>query len=74
MRHAPQFFDTDYSTRVIAIHARFLYTSAEVDHFYRVRTEESWDRMAAVLAKTLAAANLQVPSLAQVEHRLKQYK
>jgi len=33
MRHAPQFFDTNYNTRVIAIHARILYTSEEVDHF-----------------------------------------
>ncbi|KAL7534153.1 hypothetical protein ACHAXR_005665 [Thalassiosira sp. AJA248-18] len=70
MRHAPQFFDTGYSTRVIAIHARFLYTSMNVDHFRRVRTKASWDVLTNVLATTLAVANLQIPSLAQVESRL----
>ncbi|KAL9186755.1 hypothetical protein ACHAXT_010475 [Thalassiosira profunda] len=70
MRHAPQFFDTDYDTRAIAIHARFLYTSEEVDHFRRVRTKESWERLTSVLANTLAAADVRMPSLAQVESRL----
>lgn len=70
MRHAPEFFDTDYSTRVIAIHARFLYTSADVDHFRRVRTKESWDKLTNILANTLAASKLRIPSLAQVEERL----
>eukprot|EP00579_Thalassiosira_antarctica_P024248 CAMPEP_0201985660 /NCGR_PEP_ID=MMETSP0904-20121228/87784_1 /ASSEMBLY_ACC=CAM_ASM_000553 /TAXON_ID=420261 /ORGANISM="Thalassiosira antarctica, Strain CCMP982" /LENGTH=175 /DNA_ID=CAMNT_0048539397 /DNA_START=56 /DNA_END=583 /DNA_ORIENTATION=- len=70
MRHAPQFFDTDYSTRVIAIHARILYTSADIEHFRRVRTRDSWERLTNVLANTLAAANLQIPSLAQAESRL----
>lgn len=70
MRHAPEFFDTDYSTRVIAIHARFLYDSAGVDHFRNVRTKDSWDKMTNVLADTLAAADLRVPTLQQVESRL----
>lgn len=70
MRHAPRFFDTDYSTRVIAIHARFLYRSADIDHFRRVRTKESWQKLASVLANTLAVANIQIPSLEQVESRL----
>ena len=70
MRHAPQFFDTDYLTRVIAIHARILYTSADINHFRRIRTKESWERLTRVLADTLAAADLQIPSLAQVNSRL----
>lgn len=70
MRHAPQFFDTDYSTRVIAIHARILYTSADVDHFRRVRTRDSWERLTNVLANTLAAVNIRIPTSAQVESRL----
>lgn len=70
MRHAPRFFDTSFATRVIAIHARILYTSAELDHFRRVRTRDSWRRLTAVLADTLAAADLQIPSLAQVESQL----
>jgi len=70
MRHAPRFFDTDYSNRVIAIHARILYTSAEVDHFRRVRTKDSWSKLTNVLASTLAVADLQMPSLAQVESQL----
>lgn len=67
MRHAPQFFDTDYASRVIAIHARFLYTSAEINHFRQVRTRDSWEKLTHVLANTLAAARLQIPTLAQVE-------
>ncbi|KAL7480157.1 hypothetical protein ACHAW6_005866 [Cyclotella cf. meneghiniana] len=70
MRHAPQFFDTDYSSRVIAIHARFLYTSADVEYFRKIRTQDSWERLTHVLANTLAAANLKIPTLAQVESRL----
>ena len=70
MRHAPQFFDTDYESRSIAIHARFLYTSADVNKFYNVRTNDSWDKMTNVLAKTLSTADIQIPSLAQVESQL----
>ena len=70
IRHAPQFFDTDYANRVIAIHARILYTSADIDHFRKVRTKDGWEKLTNVLANTLAAANIQIPSLAQVESRL----
>ena len=70
MNHAPQFFDTDYNTRVIAIHARILYTSEGVTHFRKVRTKESWDKLTRVLANTLAVADLKVPTLAQVESQL----
>jgi hypothetical protein len=70
MNHAPQFFDTNYSTRVIAIHARILYTSSDVDYFRKVRTKESWDKLTNVLANTLVAADLKVPTLAQVESYL----
>eukprot|EP00804_Cyclotella_cryptica_P025791 CCRYP_002663-RA/>CCRYP_002663-RA protein AED:0.36 eAED:0.36 QI:0/-1/0/1/-1/1/1/0/364 len=70
MRHAPQFFDTNYSSRVIAIHARFLYTSADVEYFRKIRMKDSWERLTNVLANTLAAADLKVPTLAQVETRL----
>ena len=70
MRHAPQFFDTDHATRSIAIHARFLYSSADVNHFYSVRTADSWNKMTTVLANTLSTANIQIPSLAQVNSQL----
>ena len=70
IRHAPQFFDTDYANRVIAIHARILYTSADVNHFRKVRTKDGWEKLTNVLANTLAAANIQIPSLAQVESSL----
>ncbi len=70
MRHAPQFFDTDYDTRSIAIHARFLYTSAEVNKFYNVRTNDCWEKMTNVLANTLSTADIKIPSLAQVESQL----
>ncbi len=70
MRHAPQFFDTDYESRSIAIHARFLYTSADVNKFYNVRTNDSWDKMTTIFANTLSTADIQIPSLAQVESQL----
>ena len=69
MRHAPQFFDTNYNTRVIAIHARILYTSEEVDHFRKVRTKDGWNKLTNTLANTLARADIQMPTLAQVENR-----
>lgn len=70
MRHAPQFFDTNYDARVIAIHARILYTSDEVNHFRKVRTKKSWDKLTNVLAETLSMAELRIPSLEQVEQRV----
>lgn len=70
MRHAPQFFETDYDSRSIAIHARFLYTSVEVNKFYNVRTNDCWEKMTNVLANALSAADIQIPSLAQVESQL----
>ena len=70
MRHAPQFFDTDYESRSIAIHARILYTSAEVNKFYNVRTNDCWGKMTNVLANTLSTADMKIPSLAQVESQL----
>ena len=70
MQHAPQFFDADHSTRVIAIHARILYTSEDVEHFRKVRTKISWEKLTNILACTLAAADLRVPTLAQVKSHL----
>ena len=70
MQHAPEFFETDYESRSIAIHARFLYTSSEANHFYMVRTNDSWEKMTSVLANTLSTADIQIPSLSQVESQL----
>jgi hypothetical protein len=70
MTHAPEFFDTSHESRSIAIHARLLYTSREVNRFYEVRTPESWAAMTKVLAEALSHARLRVPTLAQVESTL----
>jgi len=70
MQHAPQFFDSDYESRSIAIHARFLYTSADVNTFYNIRTNYSWEKMTTTLANTLSTADIRIPSLAQVESQL----
>ena len=70
MYHAPQFFDTNYDSRVIAIHARILYTNAEIDHFRSVRTRDSWEKLTSILADTLSRAQLQLPTLEQVEFHM----
>lgn len=70
MRHAPLFFDADHRGRSVAIHARFLYTSREVERLRRARTGESWRRLTRAVAEVLARADLRVPSLEQVESRL----
>lgn len=67
MSHAPRFFDTTYSTRVIAIHARVLYTSAEIQSFWGNRTGPGWDHLVHILARHMASADLRVPTLEQVE-------
>lgn len=69
-RHAVQFFDADYDERSIVIHARILYTIEELQHFINVRTEESWDNLTSILAHTLSIAEVQLPSLGQVEYQL----
>jgi len=72
MTHAPEFFDTSHESRSIAIHARLLYTSREVNQFYKVKTQDSWATMTKVLAEALSHARLRLPTLAQVESALEQ--
>jgi hypothetical protein len=67
MMHAPKFSDTDYDTRVIAIHARILYTSTEVNAFRAVRTDESWESLTTILAENLAVAKIIIPTLEDIE-------
>lgn len=70
VRHAPEFRTTTYEERVVAIHARILYTNDEVWRFRESRTPEGWRKMTEVLSKTLARAKLVVPSLHQVDRQL----
>ena len=70
VRHAPEFSKTTYEERVVAIHARILYTNDEVQRFRQARTPEGWRKLIEVLSKTLARAKLVVPSLRQVERQL----
>jgi hypothetical protein len=73
MLHAPKFSYADYDDRVIAIHARILYTSDELRSFRKYRTEESWTRLTAVLADHLSAADIRLPSLSQVQRTLESF-
>ena len=73
MSHAPEFFDTDHDTRSIAIHARLLYTSSQVNKLYQKNTKESWNKMTNILATTLSHAQIRIPTLAQVESQLLQH-
>lgn len=70
--HASHFPDVDYDHRVIAIHARILYTSEELHKFQNARKKKDggWDTFTNVLADTLSVAKIRMPSLKQVEKRL----
>jgi hypothetical protein len=67
MLHAPKFSNCGYNDRVIAIHARILYTTEELQLFRKHHTLESWVRLTGILANNLASANIKVPTLAQIE-------
>lgn len=74
MLHAPRFSLASYEDRVIAIHARILYTSAELHSFRKNRTEVSWESLVTIVAKHLASINLQIPTANQVEKRLNELR
>ena len=67
MLHAPRFSYASYEDRVIALHARILYTTQELTLFRKYRTEESWKSLTHILSDTLSRADVQLPSLAQVQ-------
>ena len=67
MLHAPKFSDTNYDSRVIAIHARILYTTEQLNAFYAALTDESWECLTSILAQNLATADLKIPNLRQIE-------
>ena len=67
MKHAPQFFDTNYETRVIAIHARILYTTEEMKSFSRNITDEGWNHLTTIIANTLASNDIKIPNIKEIE-------
>lgn len=67
MMHAPKFSDTDYNSRVVAIHARILYTSAEINTFRALMTDESWECLTNIIAENLAVANIRIPNVVDIE-------
>jgi hypothetical protein len=66
MLHAPKFSYASYDDRVIAIHARIIYTSEELKYFRKCRTEEGWISLTKILADHLVKADIQLPSLQQI--------
>jgi hypothetical protein len=70
MMHAPQFFNTTYENRVIAIHARILYTSNEINEFRKMRNEQSWQKLTSIISNILSKADLKIPTLQQIENNL----
>ena len=67
MVHAPKFFSTSFEDRVIAVHARILYTTAELQQFRKYKTEESWTSLTSILAEHLSRADVKLPNLRQVQ-------
>lgn len=70
MLHAPKFSNTNYEERVIAVHARILYTTSELRSFRKCKTEESWISLTNILARHLERAEFQVPSFLQIQESL----
>lgn len=66
MLHAPKFFNTTYDERVVAIHARVLYTSEEVAHFRSVRTSTGWSRLAWIIASNIVNNDIRVPNIHEI--------
>jgi hypothetical protein len=66
MKHAPKFSNTNYDTRVIAIHARILYTTEEMKSFTSNITDSGWYSLTSIIANTLATSNIIYPNIHQV--------
>lgn len=67
MKHAPKFYDTNYDTRVIAIHARILYTTPEMKGFTNNITDNGWYHLTRIIANTLSTENIKFPNLEQIK-------
>ena len=67
MLHAPKFSDTNYENRVVAIHARILYTSEELQQFRQMHTMIGWENLVNIIANNLASADLKIPTINQIE-------
>jgi len=67
MKHAPKFSDTKYDTRVIAIHARILYTTNDMNSFTKNITDSGWTAITTIIANTLSTQRIAFPSLKQIQ-------
>jgi hypothetical protein len=67
MLHAPQFFNSSYDERVIAIHARILYTTEELQLFRKGKTNSGWQALTTILSEELASAHIFVPTHEDIE-------
>jgi len=73
MKHAPQFFDTNYDNRVIAIHARILYTTEEMKSFYQKISNDGWKSLTKIIAEFLSTSDIKFPNFQQItttEHEM----
>ena len=75
MNHAPEYpLASGYKDRIIAIQARFLYTTEELKAFRAQATPEGWASLSHILAEVLSAADIRSPQMTDVEAIIKERK
>ena len=67
MNHAPSYPATSFQERIIALQARFLYTTEELKFFRAQATPESWAALSGILAEVLSTCELYQPTIANVD-------
>jgi hypothetical protein len=72
MNHAPEYPETTWDTRIVAIQARILYNTTDLKSFRKLRTDAGWMALTNILSSTLSTADFRIPSIEQVEEVLKE--
>lgn len=67
MNHAPEYPDTTWESRIIALQSRILYTTSELKGFRAKRTEASWRSLTSILSTILSSNDLFMPSESDIE-------
>lgn len=72
VNHAPEYPNTNWNQRIIAIQARILYNTTDLQLFRNIHSEEGWIELTNIIANTLSSSILLIPTLSDIQEVMKE--
>ena len=72
VNHAPEYPNATWDQRIIAIQARILYNTSDLKLFRSIHSEQGWMELTNIIANTLSASTLIIPTLSDIQQVMKE--